>query len=379
MAEHILIIGGGIGGLACALALRRAGVEVSVYERAEAFSEAGAGVTMTPPGLRAMDALGLGDVVVELSDNVARTAFYEWNTGELLKVGNPPPAKSLLDETRVMHRTDLHQLLLDEARRAGASVHNGYALTDIGQDGDSVTAVFADGRTERGDALIGCDGLRSTVRGLIFDPAPPRQTGIVAFRALLPKSLVEDMLGPHGSVVYVGPKASFVRYTVRHGDVLNCVGLAQTGGTVEESWSTPATRAEFKAHFPGWNDYAYALIDRMPEDQLYKWPLFDREPIAEWTRGRVALLGDAAHPMLPFLGIGATMALEDAVILGRAMTHAGSIDEAFTDYVRIRQPRATEVTHASRAQGQWIMADNSADEFRKEFNRNAIMDYDVRK
>jgi salicylate hydroxylase len=379
MSLRILIIGAGIGGLSCALALRRAGIEATLFERASAFGEVGAGVTMTPPGLRAMDALGLGDEIIALSDNVARTAFYQWNTGDLIRVGDPPPAKSILDETRVLHRTDLHQLLLDRAVAAGAVIHNDHAVRSVTQDDNGVTATFADGQTAHGDALIGCDGLRSTVRGLLFGEVPPRNTGIIAFRTLLSKAQVGDLMGPYGSVVHVGPNANFVRYTVRHGEVLNCVGLVRSSLAAEDSWSTPATRAEFKAHFPGWNAYVYDLIDRMPEDQLFKWPLFEREPIADWTRGKITLLGDAAHPMLPFLGIGATMALEDAVVLADCFTQFPTVEQAFADYVSIRQPRAAEVFHASRAQGQWIMGEDSANNFRREIKRNPVFDYDVRK
>jgi len=227
--------------------------------------------------------------------------------------------------------------------------------------------------------MIGADGLRSTVRSLLLGPVPPRRTGIVAFRALLSKEQVGDLMGPHGSVVHVGPNASFVRYTVRHGEVLNCVGLAKSNTSVDEGWSTPATRAEFKAHFADWNDYVHALIDRIPEDQLFKWPLFDREPIAEWTRGRVTLLGDSAHPMVPFLGIGATMALEDAVVLGERLVETGSVAEAFAQYVAIRQPRAAEVTEASRAQGRRIMGADSPNMFRQELKRDPLFEYDVRK
>ncbi|HWU03516.1 MAG TPA: FAD-dependent monooxygenase [Novosphingobium sp.] len=379
MAFHILIIGGGIGGLSAAIALRRAGVSVAVYERAAQFGEAGAGVTMTPPGLRAMDALGLGEEVIALSDNVARTAFYQWDTGEFIKTSEPAPGATIMDQVRVLHRTDLHKLLLERAVAAGAQVHTGHALADFAQDAQGVSARFANGQTARGDALIGADGLRSLVRGALLGLEAPRRTGIVAFRALLPRVLVADLMEDYESKVDVGANANFVRYTVRHGQVLNCVGLARSDMGGEENWSTPATRAEFKAHFAGWNAHVYALIDRIPEHMLFKWPLFDRDPIAEWRVGRVALLGDAAHPMLPFLGIGATMAQEDAVVLGASMAGAPSVEQGLAAYVAARQPRAAEVTHASRAQGEWIMGKGVADAFRQELKRNPVMDYDVRR
>lgn len=378
MAFHFLIIGGGIGGLSSALALRQAGMSVAVYERAPQFGEAGAGVTMTPPGLRAMAGLGLEKEVLELSDNVARTAFYQWDTGEFIKTSEPAEGATVMDQVRVLHRTDLHKLLLERAIAAGAEVYTDHAFVGLEQDADGVTARFAGGQSARGDALIGCDGLRSLVRNILFGEEAPRRTGIVAFRALLPRPLVADLIGDYESKVHVGANANFVRYTVRHGEVLNCVGLARSDLGGDESWSTPATRAEFKAHFPGWNDYVYSLIDRIPEDMLFKWPLFDRDPIPDWTRGKVTLLGDAAHPMLPFLGIGATMAQEDAVVLGTCVRGAESVEAAFADYVRVRQPRAAEVAYASRAQGEWIMSNDVASEFRKELKRNVVMDYDVR-
>jgi salicylate hydroxylase len=379
MSIRMLIVGSGIGGLSTAIALRRAGMEVDVYERAAAFGEAGAGVTITPPGLRALDALGLGDDIIALSDNVARTAFHAWDTGALLRVSDPPPRRSILDEVRVCHRTDLHQLLLSRALEAGVNVFTGHALVGVAQDAGGVVAQFSDGRTARGDALIGCDGLRSTVRGLLFGQTPPRRTGYVAFRSLLPRRLVDDLLDPIGSVGHVGPNANFVNYTVRHGEVLNCVGLARTEGGGEENWSTPATREEFKAHFPGWNAYVYAVIDRIPDGQLFKWPLFDREPLPVWSQGRITLLGDAAHPMLPFLGIGATMAMEDAVVLADTLAGSAGIEAGLASYEAARQPRAAEVTYESRAQGRKIMGADSTEIFREEIKQNPVFDYDVRR
>lgn len=379
MAFRFVIVGAGIGGLSCAIALRQAGAEVAVYERTRQFGEAGAGVTMTPPGLRAMAALGLGEDVIALSDNVARTAFYQWDTGEFLKTSEPAPGATVMDQVRVLHRTDLHKLLLDRAVALGAQVFNDHAFEGFTQNDAGVTVHFAGGRSASGDALIGADGLRSSVRARLFGAEAPRRTGIVAFRALLPRPLVDDLIGDYESKVDVGANANFVRYSVRHGEVLNCVGLAKSDIVGDDNWSTPATREQFKAHFPGWNAHVHALINRIPEDMLFVWPLFDRELIPEWTRGRVTLLGDAAHPMLPFLGIGATMAQEDAVVLGSCVADSASIDDAFARYVHLRAPRVAEVAKASRAQGEWIMGDDVANEFRKELKPNPVMEYDVRR
>jgi salicylate hydroxylase len=375
MTAPILIIGAGIGGLSAALALHQAGFPVEVYERADEIKEMGAGLTLTDPGSLALDGLGLKQETLALSDNATVTAFIHYQTGEVFYT---TPMVEGAAATRVVHRADLHSLLLDTVRAADIPVRTGSKLIAVEQDADGARATFENGSSAQGAALIGADGLRSTVRALLHGEAEPNHTGKVAWRCLIPTELVADLTGGHASAVHFGPKATFVRYTVRHGAVLNCVAIVETDIMAEDSWSTPSTTAELKAQFSGWDAGLLALIDRIPEGALYKWPLFDRDPISQWTFGRVTLLGDAAHPMLPFLGIGASMALEDAVVLGRAMAEASDIQDGLLRYQQARVDRATEVILTSRRQGETIQGEKVIETFSKPREPLSVFTYDAR-
>jgi len=375
MTAPILIIGAGIGGLSAALALRQAGFPVEVYERAEEIKEMGAGLTLTDPGSLALEALGLKQPTLDLSDNATVTAFIHYQTGEVFYT---TPMAEGAAATRVVHRADLHSLLVETVLAAGIPVHTGSKLVAVEQDARGVRAVFESGGSAKGAALIGADGLRSAVRALLHGEEAPNRTGKVAWRCLIPTDLVADLTGGHASAVHFGPKATFVRYTVRHGAVLNCVAIVETDIMAEDSWSTPSTTAELKAQFSGWDARLLELIDRIPADALYKWPLFDRDPISQWTFGRVTILGDAAHPMLPFLGIGASMALEDAVVLGRAMTEASTLEEGLVRYQQARVDRATEVILTSRRQGETIQGEKVIETFSKPRDPLSVFNYDAR-
>jgi salicylate hydroxylase len=261
---------------------------------------------------------------------------------------------------------------------AGIPLHTSAKLVAIVQDETRVHARFANGTTASGAALIGADGLRSVARTLLHGDVPPNRTGKVAWRSLVPIELVEDLTGGHASAVHFGPKATFVRYTVRHGAVLNCVAIVETDIMAEDSWATPSDNDELKAQFGGWHSGLLDLIDRIPPGALYKWPLFDRDPISKWTFGRITLLGDAAHPMLPFLGIGASMALEDAVVLGRAVTESATLEEGLTRYEQARIDRASEVILTSRRQGEMVQGEKVIEMFSKPREPMSVFDYDVR-
>jgi salicylate hydroxylase len=377
--EPIVIVGAGIGGLSAALALHRAGQAVEVYERAEEIKETGAGLTLTENGSLALAALGLKQEAFDLSDDAAVTAFIHYQTGEVFHTTSAPQGEAAQRmATRVVHRSDLHSLLLERTQAAGIPLHTSSKLVDIDQDGTRVHARFADGRTAAGAALIGADGLRSVARTLLHGDVPPNRTGKVAWRSLVPIELVEDLTGGHASAVHFGPKATFVRYTVRHGAVLNCVAIVETDIMAEDSWATPSDNDELKAQFGGWHSGLLDLIDRIPPGALYKWPLFDRDPISKWTFGRITLLGDAAHPMLPFLGIGASMALEDAVVLGRAVTESATLEEGLTRYEQARIDRASEVILTSRRQGEMVQGEKVIEMFSKPREPMSVFDYDVR-
>jgi salicylate hydroxylase len=277
-------------------------------------------------------------------------------------------------------------ILMQAARAAGAELFCGSELVGFTHGPDEVVLRFRDGRTERGAALIGADGLRSLTRSRLRGDGAPRNTGIVAWRCLVPVASVAPLLGGHASAVHVGPDATFVRYQVRHGAVLNCVATVRTPLMANDSWSTPSSRAELAAQFPGWHRELHALIEALPDKSIFKWPVFERDLIEEWTEGPVALLGDAAHPMLPFLGIGATLALEDAVLLGRSLAEAPGqspgapcdIASALRHYAARRVPRVAEVSEASRRQGERILGAKAPDEYRKPGTPLDLFNFDPR-
>jgi len=379
MSDPVLIIGAGIGGLSAALALRQAGFDIEVYERAEEIKETGAGLTLTENGSLALEGLGLKQAAWDLSDIAAVTAFIHYKTGEVFHT-TPAPQGEAAERAanRVVHRSDLHALLLESCRAAGVRITTGARLVDITQDAASARAVFADGKIATGQALVGADGLRSVARAKLHGEARPNNTGKVAWRSLIPTALVADLTGGHASAVHFGPKATFVRYTVRHGAVLNCVAIVETDIMAADDWSTPSTNDELKAQFTGWDQGLLDLIDRIPEGELYKWPLFDRDPIAQWTFGRVTLLGDAAHPMLPFLGIGASMAIEDALVLQRTVAEAGDLVDGLVRYERARADRAAEVILTSREQGRVIQGEKVIETFSKPRETLSVFAYDAR-
>ncbi len=365
--------------MGAALALRRIGLDVAVYERTEEIKETGAGLTLTENGSLALDGLGLKQAAWDLSDIAAVTAFIHYKTGDVFHT-TPAPQGAAAERAanRVIHRSDMHSLLLKACEAAGVTLVTGAKLAAFEQDDECVTARFANGSVARGAALIGADGLRSATRAALHGEARPNHTGKVAWRSLIPTALVSDLTGGHASAVHFGPKATFVRYTVRHGAVLNCVAIVETDIMAADDWSTPSTNDELKAQFAGWDQGLLNLIDRIPPGQLYKWPLFDRDPIYKWTFGRVTLLGDAAHPMLPFLGIGASMAIEDGLVLQRAVVEAGDLPEGLARYERARVDRAAEVVITSREQGRVIQGEKVIETFSKPREALSVFSYDAR-
>ena len=362
MRDRILIAGAGIGGLSAAIAVRQAGFAVTVIERAAAFSQsAGAGLTITAPGLASFEALGLGAQVIAMSDAAPATPMLHYQTGDVFHTravpniadGSLPAPDSFVP--RVTHRADVHQMLLETAIAQGVEVLTDAHLVDFAQDDRGVLVTLADGRHIDGSVLIGADGLRSRVRALLRGDEAPNHTGVVAWRALVPAALVNDLLGGHAIAIHYGPTAHFMRYLVRHGTMLNCVGIVKTDAHVQDGWATSSTNAELAGELQGWHRGLLDLVDRIPDGALFKWPLLDRDPIDRWVHGRTALLGDAAHAMLPFYGFGATIAMEDGIVLGRAMKAAADPVAALQMYERARIERANTALLASRELGKVTM------------------------
>lgn len=354
---RIVLAGGGIGGLTAGLALVQRGFDVRIYEQAPELREVGAGLTMSRGAMRSLDTLGITDALNERMSRTTRFPFLHYTTGEVLVETTTNPSGSD-SEARLapghMFRADLHNLLAEEIRAIDPdAIRLGARVEKFSEDADGVTVTFADGTTTTGDALIGCDGVRSSVRAGLFGHEDPEFTGRIAYRFLVPAAEATHLMGDAGpAAVFIGPSKTFNRYLIAGGTVLNCVAMSQTDTWADEGWSHLASREELLAEFAGWHPDILGLMKIAPADQLIRWGIFQREPRTSWTRGSVSLLGDAAHPMLPFLGLGATMAIEDGVILGRAFDELDSVAEVFAHYEAARIPRTTKVFNGSVRQGE---------------------------
>lgn len=351
---HVLVVGAGIGGLATALALQRAGIRVSVYEQAPVLGEVGAGLTLASNASRVIQHLGLGHVLDELAVIPQRGAVKHYRTGRTLV--DIPRGTTQVERFGApycqIHRNDLHQALVATVSRNDLGCLNlGCTLADFGQDEGGVTALFTNGTTARGDLLAGCDGIRSTVRGRLFGTEDPRFTGYVAWRGLVPMERLSAALVVPDSAVWIGPGHFLTRYKIRRGELLNYIAIARTNAWAEEGWAVRSTVDALLAEFREFEPTARSILMATPPDQLFKWGIFDREPLPRWSSGRTTLLGDAAHPTTPFLGQGAAMALEDALVFARAVAAADTVGEALGRYEAARVERANGVLLASRDNG----------------------------
>ena len=351
--ERVLIVGGGIGGLTAALALGRAGYRVAVYEQAPEFSEIGAGIMLTPNATRVLRHLGLEAALDRAALRPPASVYRRFDDASV--IGDAPLAEAM--ETAYgapyfhIHRSDLLDVLLAAVRAQGAAeLRTGHAARSCEQDGDRVTVRFADGEAAEGDLLLACDGIRSTLRGPLIVGAEPRFRGQVAWRSLVPADGLPERVTARESVVWIGRDRHIVQYVLRGGSLVNYVAIAVQDRWTGEGWTRPAKRSELRAGFAGWHEDVQSLLEATPAGALYKWGLFDRDPLEQWVYGRIALLGDAAHPMLPFMAQGSAMAIEDAVILARCVEAYDDLEVALSRYQAVRRERTARVILQSRAQ-----------------------------
>jgi salicylate hydroxylase len=342
---HVNIIGAGLGGLSLALALSRAGHSATVFEQADAFGEVGAGIQLSPNATRALFSLGLeADVraigfapeAAEVRDHAKRRLLLRNELGP-----------SALDRWGApylqVHRADLHRVLLDATLEQGRTEFRlGTSLASL----EGSTAILAGGERRAADALIGCDGLRSRVREALWGEGAPRFTGQTAWRGTVAADRLGAGLIRPMAQVWTGGARHFVHYPIRGGAVINFIAVTEALEHRFESWSEPGDKGALQAAFKGWPPSVEALIGEA--ETVMHWPLFDRPPLSRWSNGVVSLLGDAAHPMLPFLAQGAAMAIEDAVVLARRLASGGAVDAALVDYEAVRRPRTSKTQAWSR-------------------------------
>jgi salicylate hydroxylase len=348
-----------LGGLTAALALLRAGWHVQVYEQAAVLGEVGAGITLSPGAGKALASLGVGPQLLAASPLIPDIAFVHYRTGKLLAgmfdKGRPPDHG--FDKPRHIHRADLHAILLRGVLEIDPdAVLTGKRLAGVTQDSAGVSARFADGSKAAADLLIAADGLRSTARRLLFNDTIPAFAPQIAFRCLIPYEAAAPFMGAGNAVVSIGAARIFNRYLIRGGALVNVIGIAQSDRWRGEGWNTPATIDEFLQEFQGFHEDVLGLIGCAPRESLIKWGLFVRPPMAHWSVGRVLLIGDAAHPILPFLGLGAALAIEDGIVLMRALSQARTIESGFAAFQRTWLERVELVRTQSIRQGEIIQA-----------------------
>jgi len=342
---RVAIVGGGIGGLAAAVALRQNGLEAHVYEQAPQLKEVGAGVALHPNGVRMLRRLGLGDEVQNLGARWLDAQFHRFD-GSLIAPWWPPAEADRI-EIYGMHRADLLQMLLD--RIPTDSVHPNHRCVAFSQSTHEALLTFEDGSTVTADAVVGADGIHSTLQRYVTPPSHPIPSGSVAYRGLIPSASVAWKDGRMRN--YLGPGKHFLVFPVRANTLLNYVGFVQSGELTRESWSAPGDPDALRREFAGWDPTVEAILQQV--ESCFWWGLYDREPLTTWTAGRLTLLGDAAHPMLPHVGQGANQAIEDAVALATilARADASSVPAALQTYERVRRPHAARVQGSSRTNG----------------------------
>jgi salicylate hydroxylase len=348
----ILIVGAGIGGLSAALALQRQGFRVSLYERANELGELGAGVLMTPNAIHGLNFLRIGDQITAAANHSRGHEYRHYRTGELLQRRPPAEANAASNGAGAyyVHRADLHSALLAAVLANDPNcLHCGHAFADLSQHDGGVAVRFASGACIEADALIGADGCRSVVREALHGREPMAYMGQVAFRALVPSTHLPDGGYDHRRSMHLGPGRLFLSYPLRKNAVMNVVAIARQRTWQEESWTAPAEISELLELYADFNDEVRGLIEAIEAGSLFKWGLHDRPPLARWGFGRVTLLGDAAHPMSPFLGQGAALAIEDAVVLGRCFAEECDLPSALSMYEQARRPRASAAQRASLA------------------------------
>ncbi len=344
---RVIVAGGGIGGLAAALALARGGLQVSVLERAPAFAEVGAGLQLSPNATCLLFGWGLEEAVRRIAFAPASAEIHDRKGGALLlRTPLGPSAEALWGAPYLQaHRADLHAVLLDAAASAGVRLEPGCAVEALEVASAGVRVTTGGGHVHAADVLIGADGIHSRVRSLLFGDVPARFTGQIAWRGLVEADRLPQGLIAPAATVWTGAGSHFVHYFVRSGALVNFVGFTKATGPAPESWTEPAGPGEIGRAFEGWPEPVRALIDAQAQAGHTGWrsAVHDRAPSPNWAEGPVALLGDAAHPMPPYLAQGAGMAIEDAEALARHLLSGLPAPEALAAYAAERFPRTRRV------------------------------------
>lgn len=351
---NVAIVGAGLGGLTCALALLRDGADVDVFEQAGTLGDVGAGLQLSANANRCLFSLGLQQAMEKVAVLPEGKQVRLWQTGETRKLFDLGQ-QSIQDygfPYLMLHRADLHAALAQAVRTIKPSaLRLGERCIGIEQDRASVRVQLESGVSRSYDLVIGADGVHSRVRAALGHSDSPAFTGCIAWRGLIPMEQLPGRMRALVGTNWIGPGAHVVTYPVRRGELLNFVGIVERGDWLVESWNTPGTRAECAADFAGWHEDVRLMIDNI--DQPYKWALMSRQPLERWSSGRSTLLGDACHPTLPFLAQGAAMAIEDGIVLAGALrAKAYDVGAALALYERCRIERTSRIVQGAIAAGR---------------------------
>ena len=370
-ALRVAVIGAGIGGLATASALSRRGIDVHVYEQARQLGEVGAGVAIGSNSIRLLERLGLEGPLRDYGPRWTQWRFSDFD-------GRVLTEQEMDGRVLGMYRPDLIAMLTDSL--PDGTVSTGHRVVGFRQDADVATVEFADGGHAQADLVVAADGIHSVLQSYVVEASAPVFSGSIAYRGTIPADRVPEYPGTVSSM-YLGEGKHFLVFTLRGGQLINFVGFVPSDAEMRESWSAPGDPAELAREFADWDPMVRTIIGHV--DTTFRWGLYDREPLPRWSNGRLTLLGDAAHSMLPHMGQGANQSIEDAVALATVLDGAGSNDVAgsLTRYETLRRERSGQVQLNSRNGGLVYDGGNTPD--RDEKLRGTVadllwaLDYDV--
>ncbi|SBS27818.1 6-hydroxynicotinate 3-monooxygenase precursor [Marinomonas spartinae] len=347
--KDVAVAGAGIGGLTVALGLAQQGVDVTIFEQASVLAEVGAGLQMSPNAMKVLRQFGLEDTLRPYAFEPQQATIRHFKSGEYyLKA---PLGQAAIDRYGApywhLHRADLHHVLVEACQKAGVTIQLGATVTGYQKSDqqNSVVLCLQDGSQYETDLVIGADGIRSVIREQMLGKQAPDFMGQVAWRGVVPVSKLNAIHVQPDACVWAGPGRHLVTYYLRGGEWVNFVAVEERGGWQSESWREEGDINELRSAFAGWHPEVTELL--LAADSTFLWALNGRSSLRTWFQGRVVLLGDACHPMLPFMAQGAAMAIEDAYVLVASLM-SKPLPDALASYEILRKPRAVRIQNMSK-------------------------------
>ena len=370
----VLIAGAGIGGLTAAACLLQRGFKVALYEQASQLSEVGAGVQSSANAVRVLYDLGLKSQLDKVAVRPKAFEFRRYNTAELLHripLGESHEATHGAPYFH-LHRADIHELLAQKVYGLDPGcIHLNAKVDKFEETNQGVSLHLSDGLCVQGDVLIGADGIKSVIRSQILGQTPVTYTGDIAWRGVIPVNRLPADIMDRISTVWCGPKKHAVMYYLRGGSLMNFVGLVEHDQPETESWTQKRPWEELKADFSGWHPVVQTVIDAIDKDACYRYALNNRPPVSNWSTAKATLLGDAAHPTLPYMASGAAMAIEDAAVITRCLLSCSDVSDALSLYQKSRMERTARIVNGS-TQSRGLYRIEDEDEMRLAFQNQDI-------